>query len=67
MTPPLVVDLFAGGGGAGTGVARANGLPDSQELAGTKAAQIARIGNMVCPDVAEALVRANVVGVRVAA
>lgn len=48
-------------------LARANGLPDSQILTGTKAQQIARIGNMVCPDVAEALVRANVVDAEAAA
>jgi DNA (cytosine-5)-methyltransferase 1 len=38
---------------------RAQGLPDSYILSGTIAEQIERIGNMVCPDVAEALARAN--------
>jgi DNA (cytosine-5)-methyltransferase 1 len=41
-------------------LARAQGFPDSFILEGTKADQIARIGNSVCPPVAEALVRANV-------
>lgn len=40
-------------------LARAQGFPDSYVLEGTKAAQIARIGNSVCPQVAEAIVRAN--------
>lgn len=40
-------------------LARAQGFPDSYVLTGTKKNQVARIGNSVCPDVAEALVRAN--------
>ena len=40
-------------------LARAQGFPDSYVLEGTKAQQIARIGNSVCPAVAEAIVRAN--------
>ena len=42
-------------------LARAQGFPDSYVLIGTKEQQIARIGNSVCPQVAEALARANVV------
>ena len=41
-------------------LARAQGFPDSYVLEGSKADQIARIGNSVCPQVAEALVRANI-------
>lgn len=40
-------------------LARAQGFPDTYVLTGTKTSQVARIGNSVCPDVAEALVRAN--------
>jgi DNA (cytosine-5)-methyltransferase 1 len=40
-------------------LARAQGFPDTYILTGTKTSQVARIGNSVCPDVAEALVRAN--------
>lgn len=40
-------------------LARAQGFPDSYVLEGTKAEQIARVGNSVCPDVAAAIVRAN--------
>lgn len=40
-------------------LARAQGFPDSYVLEGTKAEQIARIGNSVPPDVAKAIVRAN--------
>lgn len=39
--------------------ARAQGFHDDYELTGTKSEQIARIGNSVCPDVAAALVGAN--------
>jgi DNA (cytosine-5)-methyltransferase 1 len=42
-------------------LARAQGFPDDYELIGTKTRQIAMIGNSVCPDVAEAVVRANVI------
>jgi DNA (cytosine-5)-methyltransferase 1 len=41
-------------------LARAQGFPDSYVLEGSKAEQIARIGNSVCPQVAEALVRVNI-------
>jgi DNA (cytosine-5)-methyltransferase 1 len=40
-------------------LARAQGFPDSYVLEGTLAQQIARVGNSVCPDVAAAIVRAN--------
>lgn len=40
-------------------LARAMGFPDDYQLLGTKTAQTARIGNAVCPDVVEALVKAN--------
>lgn len=41
-------------------LARAQGFPDDYILDGTQAQQIARVGNAVVPQVAEALVRANV-------
>jgi DNA (cytosine-5)-methyltransferase 1 len=41
-------------------LARAQGFPDEYRLIGTARQQVARIGNSVCPQVAEALVRANV-------
>lgn len=41
-------------------LARAQGFPDSYRLEGTKSEQIARIGNSVVPQIAEALVRANI-------
>lgn len=40
-------------------LARAMGFPDTYLLRGTTAQQIARIGNAVCPPVAQALVTAN--------
>lgn len=40
-------------------LARAQGFPDSYRLTGTKTSQIARIGNSVCPTMAEAIARAN--------
>lgn len=40
-------------------LARAQGFPDDYSLTGTNTAQVVRIGNSVCPDVAEAIVRAN--------
>jgi DNA (cytosine-5)-methyltransferase 1 len=43
-------------------LARAQGFPDSYVLTGNKTQQVARIGNSVCPDVAAALVRANLAG-----
>lgn len=44
-------------------LARAQGFPDHYVLTGTKAEQIERIGNSVCPPVVEALVRAQFEGV----
>lgn len=41
-------------------LARAQGFPDSYVLTGTKTSQVARLGNSVCPDVARALVAANI-------
>jgi DNA (cytosine-5)-methyltransferase 1 len=41
-------------------LARAQGFPDSYVLQGTKAQQIARIGNSVVPQVAAAIVAANI-------
>jgi site-specific DNA-cytosine methylase len=40
-------------------LARAQGFPDTFLLTGTKTSQVARIGNSVCPQVAEAIIRAN--------
>lgn len=40
-------------------LARGQGFPDSYVLTGTQTSQVARIGNSVCPQMAEALVRAN--------
>jgi DNA (cytosine-5)-methyltransferase 1 len=40
-------------------LARAQGFPDSYILTGSKANQVARIGNSVCPIMAEVLSRAN--------
>jgi DNA (cytosine-5)-methyltransferase 1 len=40
-------------------LARCQGLDDSFILTGTKTSQVARIGNMVCPQPAEAIIRAN--------
>ena len=46
-------------------LARAQGFASDYILTGTQAEQIARIGNSVCPPVAAALVRANLVpGIR---
>jgi DNA (cytosine-5)-methyltransferase 1 len=42
-------------------LAKAQGFPDDYILTGTKSEQVAKIGNSVCPPVAEALVRANLV------
>jgi site-specific DNA-cytosine methylase len=66
----LVVDLFAGGGGASTGIEQALGRHvdiavnrghDGRVL--SKAAQVRMCGNSVCPPVAAAIVRANFVEV----
>lgn len=43
-------------------LARAQGFPDSYKLVGNKSQQVARIGNSVCPHVAQAIVRANLDG-----
>lgn len=48
-------------------LARAQGFEDSYILTGTKSQQIARIGNSVCPPVAAAIVRANLLPRRAAA
>jgi DNA (cytosine-5)-methyltransferase 1 len=40
-------------------LATAQGFPADYVLTGTKTSQVARIGNSVCPQVAEAVVRAN--------
>jgi DNA (cytosine-5)-methyltransferase 1 len=40
-------------------LARTQGFPEAYVLTGTKTSQVARIGNSVCPPVAEAIVRAN--------
>lgn len=40
-------------------LARGQGFPDSYVLTGNATSQVARIGNSVCPIMAEALVRAN--------
>jgi DNA (cytosine-5)-methyltransferase 1 len=40
-------------------LARAQGFPDRYILTGTKSQQVARIGNSVCPQVAAAIVTAN--------
>ena len=50
MHPELVVDLFAGGGGASTGAA---GEPI------TKTAQVRMCGNSVYPPLARSIVAAN--------
>jgi site-specific DNA-cytosine methylase len=42
-------------------LARAQGFPDSYILTGSKSSQVARIGNSVCPVMAEVLVKANYV------
>ncbi|MBY0513269.1 MAG: DNA cytosine methyltransferase, partial [Gemmataceae bacterium] len=40
-------------------LARAQGFPDGYRLTGSNTSQVERIGNSVCPPVAEAVVRAN--------
>jgi DNA (cytosine-5)-methyltransferase 1 len=40
-------------------LARAQGMPDTYILTGTKTSQVARIGNSVCPPIAAAIVKAN--------
>lgn len=59
----LVVDLFAGGGGASVGLEAALGRRVDLAInraATTKSAKVRLIGNSVCPEVAEAIVRSNV-------
>jgi len=48
-------------------LARAQGFGEDYILTGTKSSQVARIGNSVCPPVAEALVRANITTIQAAA
>jgi site-specific DNA-cytosine methylase len=64
----LIVDSFAGGGGASLGIEMALGRspdigpPTPEHPAGrplTKTAQIRMCGNSVCPPVAAAIIRAN--------
>ncbi len=61
----MIVDLFAGGGGASLGIdsyvleSTASGAPT------TKTKQVALVGNSVSPPVAAAIVRANMLGERV--
>lgn len=66
----LIVDSFAGGGGASTGIEMAQGFPpdyeietgvfeDGERRALTKTAQVRMCGNSVCPPIAAALVSAN--------
>lgn len=63
----LIVDNFAGGGGASVGIELAQGFPKDyiiniEPFIGkrySKAKQIARLGNAVCPPMATALIRAN--------
>jgi hypothetical protein len=55
----VVADNFAGGGGASLGISWAVGA-DGRRV--TKTAQIRLVGNSVCPDVAAALVRAQIGG-----
>lgn len=62
----IVVDLFAGGGGASVGLSRALGFDDSYVIDPvidgrpiTQTEQIRLAGNSVCPDVMEAIARAN--------
>jgi DNA (cytosine-5)-methyltransferase 1 len=40
-------------------LARAQGFPDTYVLTGTKTSQVAKIGNSVCPQVVEAIVRSQ--------
>lgn len=53
----LIVDNFAGGGGASTGIEAAFGRP--VDIAVNHDGEAIAIGNSVCPPVAEALVKAN--------
>lgn len=62
----IIVDNFAGGGGASTGIELATGRRvaiaidhDYEGKEYKKSAQVARCGNAVCPPMATALVRAN--------
>lgn len=53
----LIVDNFAGGGGASTGIEEATGYCDGKPY--PRAEQVRRCGNAVCPPIPTALVRAN--------
>ena len=62
----LIVDNFAGGGGASTGIEQALGRAvdiaidrDARGNPITKTAQVAKCGNSVCPPLSRALVAAN--------
>jgi len=48
-------------------LARAQGFPDDYVLCGSKANQVAKIGNSVCPPVAAAIVKANCAHLKVRA
>jgi len=55
----LVVDLFAGGGGASVGIEAALGRPVDIAINHDPVALAVHKGNSVCPEVAEAVVGAN--------
>ena len=65
----MIVDSFAGGGGASTGtreLSRAQGFPESYIIDRkpdgspiSKTEQVSKCGNSVCPPMAAALVAAN--------
>lgn len=67
MLNEIIVDVFAGGGGASSGIACAVGRSvdvaiidrDADGRSYSKSAQVARCGNAVPPALAAALVRAN--------
>jgi len=54
----LVIDLFAGGGGASLGIEQGIG-EDGKTVRLTKSDQVRMCGNSVCPPIARALVEAN--------
>lgn len=65
-TDDLIIDCFAGGGGASTGIEAALGRPIdiavNHDYTGAKystANQVAKIGNSVVPIMAKLLVQAN--------
>lgn len=62
LNDELIVDNFAGGGGASTGIEMGlfRHVGRLQEIKLTNKAQIRMCGNSVCPPVAAAIVRTNV-------